>query len=177
MLAWMCSGVMVAAVAREMNPGLMAYEAAGISGALAVLVAGWTTANPTLYRAGLALQAITPNWPRWKVTLAAGALTSVISCFPVVFLRLLDYVAFYGLALVPVGSVVFAEEVLIGRFGVRRWNAAGASRSVNAAALWTWGLTIVAAFATPIHLFYKPVPAWLLGIVLYLALRRAGVGR
>ena len=55
-LAWICSGVMVAAVGREINPGLMAYEALGAAGALAVLIAGWTTANPTLYRSGLALQ-------------------------------------------------------------------------------------------------------------------------
>ena len=47
---------MVAAVGREINPGLMAYEALGAAGALAVLIAGWTTANPTLYRSGLALQ-------------------------------------------------------------------------------------------------------------------------
>ena len=32
MLAWICSGIMVAAVGREMNPGLMAFEAAGLAG-------------------------------------------------------------------------------------------------------------------------------------------------
>ena len=80
-LAWICSGVMVAAVSREMNPGLMAYDAVGFAGAFAVLAAGWTTANPTLYRAGLALQAITPDWARWKVTAATGAATAVLACF------------------------------------------------------------------------------------------------
>ena len=89
MLAWICSGVMVAGINREMNPGLMAFEAAGAAGVLAVAIAGWTTANPTLYRAGLALQSVTPNWPRWKITLAAGAITSVLSCFPVFFMKLL----------------------------------------------------------------------------------------
>ncbi len=84
---------MVAAVGREINPGLMAYEALGAAGALAVLIAGWTTANPTLYRSGLALQCVTPNWPRWKVTLIAGLLTSILSCFPIIVMRLLGYVA------------------------------------------------------------------------------------
>jgi hypothetical protein len=46
--------------------------AAGLAGVLGVLLAGWTTANPTLYRAGLALQSVTPGWARWKTTLAAG---------------------------------------------------------------------------------------------------------
>ena len=31
-------------------------------GALTVVIAGWTTANPTLYRAGLALQVIVPDF-------------------------------------------------------------------------------------------------------------------
>ena len=52
-------------------------------GALAVVIAGWTTANPTLYRAGLALQVVTPNWPRWVVTLIAGAVTTLMACSPV----------------------------------------------------------------------------------------------
>jgi cytosine permease len=175
LLAWMCSGVMVAAVAREMNPGLMAYEAVGLAGAFAVLVAGWTTANPTLYRAGLAFQSVTANMARWKVTLVAGAITTVISCFPVIFMRLLDYVAIYGLALVPVGSVVFAEHWLMPRLGIAGAASFMAGKKVNQAAALTWGLTVAAVFALPLHLFFKPVLAWVGGIALYVALRRAGV--
>ena len=169
-LAWMCSGIMVAAVAREMNPGLMAYEAAGLAGAFAVLVAGWTTANPTLYRAGLAFQTVTPNWARWKVTLIAGAITTVVSCFPVIFMRLLDYIAWYGLISVPIGSVVFAELVLLPRMGVA---PAPAGVAINKAALITWIAATAIVIATPLHPFYKPVPAWLLGILIYTLLRKA----
>ena len=32
----------------------VAYQALGLSGILAVIIAGWATSNPTLYRAGLA---------------------------------------------------------------------------------------------------------------------------
>jgi len=180
-LAWMCSGVMVAAVAREMNPGLMAYEAAGIAGALAVLIAGWTTANPTLYRAGLALQAVSPNWPRWRVTLIAGLLTTVVSCFPVIFMRLLDYLATFGLMMAPIGAVVFAEHMILPRLGVEPAEKAIAGVSVNKAAAVAWAVSVLIACPWapnyPIHAFYKPVPAWLLAGVLYIVLRRAGVGR
>jgi purine-cytosine permease-like protein len=175
MLAWMCSGVMVAAVAREMNPGLMAYEAAGFAGALAVLVAGWTTANPTLYRAGLAFQAVSPNWPRWRVTLLAGALTTIVSCFPIIFMRLLDYVAMYGLVVVPVGSVVFCEHVIFPRIGVKPISGM-LEAVVNKSAAIAWGATVAAVFATPIHPFYKPVLAWVVGIVIYAAIRKASGG-
>ena len=121
MLAWICSGVMVAGINREMNPGLMAFEAAGAAGVLAVAIAGWTTANPTLYRDGLALQSVTPNWPRWKITLAAGAVTSVLSCFPVFFMKLLDYVAIYGLILMPMGAIVLVEHWVLPRIGVEQY--------------------------------------------------------
>ncbi len=176
-LAWICSGVMVAAVGREMNPGLMAFEAAGLAGAFAVLVAGWTTANPTLYRAGLALQTVTPNWPRWKVTLIAGAITSVISCFPVIFMRLLDYIAWYGLISVPIGSVVFSELVVFPRLGIPQAKSALAGVAINKAALLSWIVATALVIAAPMHAFYKPAPAWILGVVIYTLLRRAGVGR
>ncbi len=175
MLAWMCSGVMVAAVAREMNPGLMAYEAAGIAGAFAVLVAGWTTANPTLYRAGLAFQAVTANTARWKVTLVAGLITTVVSCFPFIFMRLLDYVAVFGLIMTPVGSIVFAEHWLMPRLGIVKAEAWLGARAFNRAALIAWGVSVAGAFATPMHLFFKPVIAWFAGLALYVLLRRAGV--
>jgi len=70
-LAWIAAGIMGAAAAVvfdrpliELDSGAVAFNALGVSGAIAVVIAGWTTSSPTLYRAGLALQVITPNWPR-----------------------------------------------------------------------------------------------------------------
>src|SRR5690606_11508186 len=93
---------------------------AGYPGVIAVLVAGWTTANPTIYRAGLALQTITPNWKRWKVTMAVGGITTVAALFPALMMRLLDFVALYGLLLMPMGAVLFADFWLMPRLGLRQ---------------------------------------------------------
>ncbi len=69
--AWICAGIMGAAVAgtammntplTSLDSGEVAFRALGVMGALAVVIAGWTTSNPTLYRAGLALQVVTPGW-------------------------------------------------------------------------------------------------------------------
>ena len=135
MLAWICSGIMVAGINREMNPGMMAIQAGGIAGGAAVMIAGWTTANPTLYRSGLAFQAITPNWPRWKTTALAGTITTLLSCMPVFFLRLLDYVAIYGLALMPVGAIVVAEHWIFPRLGIEQYSAERRGWTMNWAAL------------------------------------------
>lgn len=172
MLAWMCSGVMVAAVSREMNPGLMAYEAVGLAGALTVFVAGWTTANPTLYRAGLALQTLTPDWPRWKVTLVAGALTTFFSCFPAVFLKLLDYVALYGLVLMPVGAIVFAEHWLFPRLGLERYEAERRGSLFHWKAVLVWAGTLAACAFMPLHLYFRWLPGYFLALGLYILLGR-----
>ncbi|MGB7297516.1 MAG: hypothetical protein WBC70_18210 [Candidatus Aminicenantales bacterium] len=167
MLAWICSGIMVAAVGREMNPGLMAFEAVGLAGVAGVLLAGWTTANPTLYRAGLALQTVTPNWPRWRVTLVAGMITTVLACFPVFFLKLLDYVAIYGLILMPIGAIVFAEHWFFPLFKIEQHRAEKRGWVFNWTALAVWAGTLVICFLLPIHLFFRWLPGYVIALFSY----------
>ena len=115
-VAWIASGILYAAATSD-APGEVAYQAIGIAGALCVIVAGWTTANPTLYRAGLALQVASPGWSRWKVTLLAGLITTIAALFPALVMKLLDFVALYGLVLIPMGGVIFADFYLL-----KKWN-------------------------------------------------------
>ncbi len=171
-LAWICSGIMVAAVGREMNPGLMASEAVGIAGLGGVMLAGWTTANPTLYRAGLALQTVTPNWPRWKITLIAGAATTALSCFPVFFLRLLDYVAIYGLVLMPIGSIVFAEHWFFPLLKMDQYRAEKNGWTFNGRALVVWIGTLAICAFLPFHLYFRWFPGWFIAGFGYTALMK-----
>jgi purine-cytosine permease-like protein len=170
-LAWLCSGVMVAAVGREMTPGRMAYEALGVAGVMAVMLAGWTTANPTLYRAGLGLQTVTPNWPRWKITMWSGIFTTALACLPVFFMKLLDYVALYGLILMPVGAIVFTEHWILPRLGVRKY-LGEQGVTLNWQALAVWIATLALAWLVPLHLFYKWLPCWFFAVIAYTALRK-----
>jgi cytosine permease len=173
MLAWLASGIMVAAVGREMHPGLMAFEAVGVAGVAGVLLAGWTTANPTLYRAGLALQTVTPGWPRWKITLLAGTATTVLACFPVFFLKLLDYVAIYGLVLMPIGAIVFAEHWIFPRLKIEQYQAEKRGWTFNWTALAVWLGTLAVAFVLPLHLYFRWLPCWFIAVTAYTALMAA----
>lgn len=177
-LAWICAGVMGAATAlmlqksmAQIDPGTLAFYTLGLSGIIAVVLAGWTTSNPTLYRAGLALQAITPGWARWKVTLAVGAATTVVACFPFVFTRLTDFVGYYGLLLMPAGAVVFAEHWILPRLGVEKFWATRGERTISWPSLASWGAAVAVAVALQqtgtVHLFFLFLPIWLLTIVLY----------
>jgi len=186
-LAWICAGIMGAGAAlairqplTELDSGAVAYHALGAVGALCVVLAGWTTANPTLYRAGLALQVVTPNWPRWLVTLVAGAITTIVACSPFVFLRLLQFVALYGILLFPVGAIVIAEHWIFPRLGLAQFWSARKGQLVNWPALVSWlvGLGIAAgawvskaAFGQEIlHEFFLAIPVWIVTTVLYVVL-------
>jgi NCS1 family nucleobase:cation symporter-1 len=178
-LAWICAGIMGAGAALllrtplpQLDPGAVAYRALGVSGILAVVFAGWTTSNPTLYRAGLALQAITPNWSRTKVTIITGIATTIIACFPFVFTRLLDFVGLYGLLLSPAGVIVLTEHYLFPKLGLPRYWASRQSLNMPALAAWAVavGLALYLDRSGTLHLFYLFVPTALLTMGLYVLL-------
>ena len=187
-MAWICAGVMGAGAAVVLNRGLttldsgeVAYQALGWAGIVAVVVAGWTTSNPTLYRAGLALQAVTPNWSRARVTLVAGALTTVIACFPFVFTGLLDFIGIYGLLLAPPGAIVLTEHYIFPRIGLERYWAYRRRMGLNWPAAIAWGGSIALALGLErsgtLHLFYLFLPTYLFASVVYLVLAKmAGAG-
>ena len=178
-LAWICAGVMGAAAALilqrelpDLDAGEVAFQALGFSGILAVIIAGWATSNPTLYRAGLALQAITPGWPRWKVTLLTGIATTIVACFPFVFSKLLEFVALFGILLSPVGAIVFVEHWLFPRIGFQQYWFTATGKSVSWSALAAWVIAITSAlfmwYYEFLHMFFIAVPVWFLSAGLYL---------
>ncbi|MCJ7674300.1 MAG: hypothetical protein MUO33_04000, partial [Sedimentisphaerales bacterium] len=178
-LAWVCAGIMGAATALvlgttidKLDAGGVAWQSLGVSGIIAVVLAGWTTSNPTLYRAGLAFQAVTPGWPRWLVTLAAGIVTTLISCSPFVFVWLLNFVGWYGLLLMPVGAIVFVEHWIFPKIGLTQFRASRKKLLVSWPALLSWSIAIAAALwlerTGTLHLFFLFVPTWLLTAVLYI---------
>jgi purine-cytosine permease-like protein len=157
-------------------PGPLAYSAAGLAGLLCVIIAGWTTANPTIYRAGLAFQALTPKSSRFKVTLVTGAIATVAGMFPAIAMKLLDFVALYGLILMPMGAVIFVDFWLIRKFGLKSSYAELSGRAFNWAAGLAWGVTLVTAFLlvryAGIQIFFVSLPGWFVAAILYIVLSK-----
>jgi purine-cytosine permease-like protein len=166
-VAWIASGILCAAALGNVAPGPIAYLGAGIAGAICVVIAGWTTANPTLYRAGLALQTITPNWKRWKVTLAAGILTTGAAMFPALIMRLLDFVALYGFILMPMGAVIFADFWLFPKLGLKQYYTEFKGIPFSWPAALAWAITLLVGFLLPIEIFFKGLPGWFIAILCY----------
>ena len=181
-IAWLAASILYALQLHlnpantDVLPGPLAYNAAGIAGLLCVIVAGWTTANPTIYRAGLAFQAIAPSSSRYRVTLLTGAVATVAGMFPAIAMKLLEFVALYGLVLMPMGAVIFVDFWLARRLGFRRYYAEASGVSVNWAAGLAWILTLAGSLAVVnmggLQIYFVGLPGWFAAAVLYIVLSR-----
>lgn len=176
--AWLAAGVMGAGAAlilktplTSLDAGEVAFQALGAMGILAVIIAGWTTSNPTIYRSGLAFQSIHPAWSRSKVTLVVGAITTIIACFPFVFTKLLDFLGIMGLVMAPIGGLIFAEHVLFPRLGLPRYWRQAKGAQLNVPALLTWAIGVAVAawlgYGLGVHVLFLFVPAWLVAVIAY----------
>jgi purine-cytosine permease-like protein len=157
-------------------PGDLAYGACGVAGLICVIIAGWTTANPTIYRAGLAFQAIMPNRSRFAVTLATGAIATIAGLFPAIAMKLLGFVAIYGMILMPMGAIILVDHYLFKRFGLIPYYAEQSGSKFNWAAGLTWFLTLGACVAlvqlAGVQIYFVSLPGWFVAAVLYLVLSK-----
>ena len=153
-------------------PGPLANNAIGIFGIIAVVLAGWTTANPTIYRAGLAFQAIIPKVSTFWVTIIAGTVATIAGLFPAFAMKLLGFVALYGFILAPFGAVIVFEHFFHKKAGIVKNYAESANLSFNKAVFWAWalsfGLFYFISVQFDVFLSFVTLPAWLLCGVLFL---------
>jgi purine-cytosine permease-like protein len=153
-------------------PGPMAYKAMGIAGALLVLISGWTTANPVIYRAGLAFQGLNPRWSRVWVTLVAGGIASVIGIFPSLSMKFLNVTALYGLLLMPVGAVIFADHYFTKRLGLERFFAEKKNIKFYLPPALAWVLTLGICLwmnlCYGVQIFFLGLPGWFVAIAIYI---------
>ena len=181
-MAWIAASILYAVQLHQdpantaVLPGPLAYAPVASPDLLCVVVAGWTTANPTLYRAGLAFQSLIPTSSRFKVTLITGLIASVTAVFPIVTMRLLDFVALWGMILMPMGAVIFVDFWVLPKLGLRSNFAAATGAPFNWAAGLAWLLTIGVCTGLVLtgrtQIFFVSLPGWFITSLLYVALSK-----
>ena len=168
--AWICAGVMGGAAAAvlkvplaKLDSGAVTGAVLGASGLFAVVVAGWTTATPNIYRAALSFATFFPKWSFRRLSFAVGAAIAVAACFPAVMR--IDMIANAAALLVPsVGAICLVEHWLFPRLGlVRHWCLYRGDR-INAAAVSAWLVASLFALGGVLgkwmHPFFLPIPTF-----------------
>ena len=157
-------------------PGRLANAACGLAGLICVVIAGWTTANPTIYRAGLAFQAIMPRLSRFRITLVAGGIATIAAVFPALAMKLLDFVALYGMILMPMGAIIFVDYWLLKRLGMKSYYAEVTNTTFYWVPLITWVAVCSVcgwlAVSGRMEIYFVSLPGWFVAAGLYILLSR-----
>lgn len=178
--AWGSAGIMGATAAIMLNQSLLILDSGAITsavlgstGLLAVIIAGWTTANPNIYRASLAYESVFKNVSTKKLTYIVGVVMTVVACFPIT-MNIMTIVNIIVLVVPPVGAIVFAEHWMLPKLGGTRYWAMYKGWRINYAGLAAWviALVFVAAMTVTkaIHSYFLFLPTYLLAMVSYLIL-------
>lgn len=188
-MAWIAAALLMAALIKlqpdlavgedgkvSANPGLLAFQSVGWTGIICVVIAGWTTANPTIYRAGLAFQGVVPGSTRTAMTLVAGAVATIAGAFPNLSAQLLGFVGTYGTVLGPMGAIIFVDFYLMKKFGLHDEYATRSGITVNIAVLVAWLLPVTVGlfmiFSKGLFAAYAVIPCWIACGILYLILSK-----
>ena len=188
-IAWICAALLLAAMIKlqpnevvqngkvTANPGQLAFYALGWAGIFCVVISSWTTANPTIYRAGLAFQGVLPQFSRTQMTLLAGAIATFAGAFPNLSAQLLGFVGLYGTILGPMGAVIFVDFYMMKKAGLADEYALQAGSGFNIAVLLAWLLPVSAGlyfiFSKGIFAAYAVIPCWFACGILYLLLSKS----
>lgn len=181
--AWGSAGIMGATAAILLNKSLLVLDSGavtsvvlGSTGLLAVIVAGWTTANPNIYRASLAFQTLFHKLSVKKLTYVVGVIMTVAACFPITA-NIMVIVNIIVLIVPAVGAIIFTEHWIIPKLGGTRYWARYKGWKTNYAALIAWGLALLFVLAGTVtkfmHNYFLFLPTYLIAMVSYMILAMA----
>src|SRR5690606_32701469 len=116
-----------------------------------------------------------------KVTLVVGLVTTIAACFPALVMKLLEFVALYGLILMPVGAVIFADVYWLPKLGLKDEYAERSGSHFNMAVAVTWILTlficVILNLSAGIEIFFLGLLGWFIAVVVYVVASRMVQGR
>jgi purine-cytosine permease-like protein len=127
--------------------------------------------------AGLVFQAVFPRSSRYRVTLVTGMIAAVAGMFPAIAMRLLDFVALYGMVLMPMGAVILVDFWLAKRLRFQPYYAEVSGIGFNWAAGLAWLLTIGFCVALigvygRTSMWFVSLPGWFVAAALYVGMSR-----
>ena len=83
-------------------------------------------------------------------------------------MQLLDFVALYGLILMPMGVIIFTDFWLLPRMGLQSHFAELHGLRFSWPAALTWMGTLAVCAFLPMEIFFLGLPGWFLAVGLYI---------
>ena len=99
-----------------------------------------------------------------KVTLITGLIATLAGMFPYLAMKLLGFVAIYGMILMPMGAIIFVDFWLMKKLGLQSSYAALSGKSFNWAAGVAWfatmGTCVLLVKYAGVQIFFVSLPGW-----------------
>ena len=178
--AWTAAGFMGATASillkipiTGLDSGAVTWKILGAAGLLAVIAAGWTTANPNIYRASLALGPLCPKVKARTLGAVIGTVMTILACFPCA--KNIDaLVSTVGLIVPAIGAICLTEHWILPKFGGKRFWCAMSGAKINVPALGAWFISIAVAVLVirsgAVHRYFICLPAYFAAAISYLVL-------
>ncbi|ANQ52621.2 hypothetical protein MY04_5289 [Flammeovirga sp. MY04] len=179
LLTWLSSGILCAVAIKQGNnnpsPGELAYLGAGFTGIVCVIFSGFTSAVPTMYRVGLAVQSSLKRFKFWQITLCMSIISIVLACFPVVVAKLDHILGIGALILSPLGAVIFADHFILPKLGLKTFGAERDKIYINPPVMSAWIGSVsisyvIFNFLGLDYYFFVAFPCWVFCLFLYVGL-------
>lgn len=178
--AWGSAGLMGATASiilgkslNNLDSGAITNVVLGGMGLLAVIVAGWTTANPSIYRASLAFQTVFEKLEIKKLTYIVGLIMTVMASFPITS-NVMVIVNIIVLIVPAIGSIVLTEHWLFPKIGYTRYWSKYKGYKINPAALSAWIVSLIFVIVMTklkiIHSYFLFLPTYILASISYIVI-------
>ena len=113
-----------------------------------------------------------------QTTIGTGLLATFAGMFPGIAMKLLGFVALYGLVLMPMGAVVFTDFWIFPKIGLKRYFAELSGLKFNIAAGVAWIATLAICVALvksgkpAFQIFFVSLPGWFIASLLYIVISK-----
>lgn len=103
--------------------------------------------------------------------MSVGLITTIGAIFPALVMKLLEFVALYGLLLMPMGAIITMDVYILPKLNLKSNFAEHFQKSLNPAAAIAWVLTLVLCLSINLifgmEIFFLGLPGWFIASLLY----------
>lgn len=118
----------------------------GLIAFLVLVLAQWTTNDNNLYSAALAFSVVLRQWPKWKLTTAAGALGTGLAMIGI-YAQFIPFLLVISAFVPAIGGVYVADYFLVNR-NLYRFENLGSVPAFRYISWISWAAAVLVAFMT-----------------------------